>query len=234
VTLADGEVHVWCASLEHPPADAAELAGTLCDEEHARAARYLSPSARSQFLVGRGLLRTLLGRYLGCDSSRVAFRLGPQGKPALAGNSALHFNVSHSYGLALFAVTRHGPVGVDVERVRPFDNDLDLAERFFCPPEARALRALAPDQRREAFFHVWTRKEAYLKASGTGLSGGLERVEVSVAPGEPARVVRIDGDEGCAARWSLEALAPAPGYLGALALAGHGHRLCCWAWGGTP
>jgi 4'-phosphopantetheinyl transferase len=230
MALADGEVHVWCASLEHPPAGAAELAGILSDEERARAARYLSPSAHNQFVVGRGLLRTLLGRYLGRDPCRVAFRLGPQGKPALAGSDALHFNVSHSHGLALFAVTRHGPVGVDVERVRPFPNDLDLAERFFCPPEARALRALAPEARREAFFHVWTRKEAYLKASGTGLAGGLERVEVSVAPGEPARVLRVEGDEGPARGWSLEALTPAPDYIGALALVGHGHRLCCWAW----
>jgi 4'-phosphopantetheinyl transferase len=230
VALADGEVHVWCASLEHPPAPAAEVADSLCDEERARAARYQSPSVRHQFVTARGLLRTLLGRYLGCDPCRVAFRLGPQGKPALAGDRALHFNASHSYGLALFAVTRHCPVGVDVEQVRPFANDLDLAERFFCPPETRALRALAPEARREAFFHVWTRKEAYLKASGTGLSGGLGRVEVSVAPGEPARVVRVDGDEGSAGRWSMEALTPAPGYIGALALEGHGHRLCCWAW----
>jgi 4'-phosphopantetheinyl transferase len=225
--LAVGEVHVWCAALGRSPEEIAELASLLSPDERERAARYRVTGARDEYQVSRALLRVLLGRYLGRAPSGVELRAGPQGKPALAGAAPLSFNVSHSFGVALFAVRAGGEVGVDVERVRPFENDLGLAERFFCAAESAALRALG-DERREAFFHVWTRKEAYLKAGGLGLSGGLERVEVSVPPDDPPRVLRIEGDERRAQRWSLRALLPLPGYVGALALVGHDYRLRCW------
>jgi 4'-phosphopantetheinyl transferase len=227
VELAAGEVHVWCAALGRPPEEIAELAALLSPEERERAARYRAPRAREEFQASRALLRVLLGRYLGRDPSRLELRPGPQGKPALAGDAPLSFNVSHSFGVALIAVRAGGEVGVDLEQVRPFENDLGLAERFFCAAEAAALQALG-EGRREAFFHVWTRKEAYLKAGGLGLSGGLERVEVSVPPDDPPRVLRIDGAEGPARCWSLRALAPLPGYVGALAVEGHDYRLRCW------
>jgi 4'-phosphopantetheinyl transferase len=228
--LAAGEVHVWCAALGRPPEEIAELASLLAPGEQERAARYRVARARDEFQVSRALLRVLLGRYLDRDPSRLEFRPGPQGKPALAGAAPLSFNVSHSFGVALIAVRASGEVGVDLEQVRPFENDLGLAGRFFCAAEAAALRALG-DERREAFFHVWTRKEAYLKASGVGLSGGLERVEVSVPPDDPPRVLRIDGAAEAARRWSLRALAPLPGYVGALALEAHDYRLRCWLLG---
>jgi 4'-phosphopantetheinyl transferase len=227
VELTAGEVHVWCAALARPAEEVAELASLLSPDEQERAARYRVTTAREQFGVSRALLRVLLGRYLDRDPSRLEFRPGPQGKPALAGPAPLSFNVSHSYGVALFAVRAGGEVGVDLEQVRPFENDLGLAERFFCAAEAAALRALG-DERRAAFFHVWTRKEAYLKASGLGLAGGLERVEVSVPPDDPPRVLRIDGVADAARRWSLRALSPLPGYVGALAVEGHDYRLRCW------
>ena len=230
VELAAGEVHVWCAALGRPPEEIAELVALLSADERARAARYRAPRAREEFQASRALLRVLLGRYLGRDPSRLEFRQGPQGKPALAGGARLSFNVSHSFGAALFAISAGGEVGVDLEQVRPFENDLGLAERFFCAGEWEALRALG-EGRREAFFHVWTRKEAYLKAGGLGLSGGLERVEVSVPPDDPPRVLRIDGAEAPAQRWSLRALLPLPGYVGALALEGHNYRLRCWCLG---
>jgi 4'-phosphopantetheinyl transferase len=227
VELAAVEVHVWCAHLDRPPEEIAALASVLSADERERAARYRVARARDEFQVTRALLRVLLGHYLQRDPSGLEFRPGPQGKPRLAGAAPLSFNVSHSSGVALFAVRAGGEVGVDVEQVRPFENDLGLAERFFCAAESAALRALE-EGRREAFFHVWTRKEAYLKAGGLGLSGGLERVEVSVPPDDPPRVVRIDGDEAAARRWSLRALLPLPGYVGALALEGHDYRLRCW------
>jgi 4'-phosphopantetheinyl transferase len=227
VGLAAGEVHVWCAALRRPAAEVAALASVLSGDERERAARYRVSRAREEYQVSRALLRVLLGRYLGDDPSSLEFRPGPQGKPALAGGAPLCFNVSHSCGVALIAVRAGGEVGVDLEQVRPFENDLGLAERFFCAAESAALRALG-EGRREAFFHVWTRKEAYLKAGGLGLSGGLERVEVSVPPDDPPRVLRIDGDESAARRWSLRALLPLPGYVGALALEGHDYRLRCW------
>ena len=232
VAPAPGEVHVWCSSLARPPAEVARLLALLSEDERQRAGRFRAPRARDEYVVARGLLRTLLGLCLSCDPRQIAFRHGPQGKPQLPDPIPLHFNVSHSRGYALFAVSACGAVGVDLEGLRPFANELDLAERFFCPAEAAALRAHPEESRREAFVHVWTRKEAFIKACGTGLAHGLERFEVSVPPDEPARVLRIEGAEGPARGWSLRALTPVPGYIGALAREGHDYRLLCWHWTG--
>ena len=130
--------------------------------------------------------------------------------------------------MALFALTGRCEVGVDVEYVRPFSDEMGLADRFFTPCESAALRQLDAARRRETFFRLWTRKEAYLKAHGLGLSFGLERVEVSHHADDPAHVVHIDGDHEAAAAWSLRTLAPASGYVGALALQAHDYRLFCW------
>jgi 4'-phosphopantetheinyl transferase len=208
----------------------AGLSELLADDERARAGRYRVEPARTQFVITRALLRTLLAGYLGAEPAEIAFAHGPHGKPALAGRASLHFNVSHTHGAALFAFTTRGEVGVDVEQVRPRINHLELADRFFAPAESAALRALGPAEGLQAFYNAWTRKEAFLKATGLGLSYGSERVEVTLLPGEPARLLRLAGDERAAARWSLEALAPLPGYVGALALEGTGYRLRCWHW----
>src|SRR5262249_5035395 len=203
----------------------------LSDDERERAERMRSPHVRSDLIHSRATLRALLGRYLRCEPRRIRFLYGPQGKPELAdcpGAGPLHFNVSHSHGVALFAVTARRPVGVAGEHPRPFATDLGLAERYFSPLELLALRALEGDRRRLAFFHTWTRKEAFLKATGRGISFGLERVEVTILPDESARVLRLDGDEGKASRWSLRSLEPLPGYVGALALEDRDYRLACW------
>jgi 4'-phosphopantetheinyl transferase len=231
VVLPPDDVHVWCAVLERPPEDLAHLAALLSDDERERVERSHSPMVRREFTAARGLLRLLLGRYLDCEPRRVRFRFGPQGKPELAAcpsTPPVHFNVSHSHGLALFALTRRQPVGVDVERIRPFANDLGLAERYFSSWEYRALRDLEETRRHDAFFQTWTRKEAFLKATGGGISYGLERVEVAIHPDDPVRILRLDGEETRAARWSLQTLTPAPGYVGALALETHDYRLVCW------
>jgi 4'-phosphopantetheinyl transferase len=225
-----GEVHVWCSSLERPPEEVSRLLALLSEEERERAGRFRVSRARDEYVVARGLLRTLLGRCLSCDPRQITFRHGPQGKPRLPDPVPLHFNLSHSGGYALFAVSTCGEVGVDLERVRPFTNMLELAERFFCPSEAAALRAHPEGSRHDAFLHVWTRKEAFIKACGTGLAHGLERFEVSVPPDEPARVLRIDGTEAAARGWSLRELTPVPGYIGALAREGNDYRLLCWHW----
>jgi 4'-phosphopantetheinyl transferase len=232
--LADGEVHVWSASLAQPAHEVEALLQALSAEEQARAARYLARTARAEFIAARALLRALLAGYLSVPPAVLVFTHGPAGKPLLARpeGSGLHFNVSHSHGLALFAFGVGLEVGVDVEALRPQEGHRDLARRFFSAAEAEALCALPPGQSEEAFFNAWTRKEAFLKATGLGLGYGSERVEVSLLPGEPARLLRIDGREEPAARWSLRELAPAAGYVGALAVAGHGYSLRCWHWPG--
>jgi 4'-phosphopantetheinyl transferase len=227
IALADGAVHVWSVPLAAGPQRLARLHALLDPEERQRAARYTHLASREQYVVARSTLRVLLGRYLDCAPEDVRLEAGAQGKPALAGGAAeLHFNVSHTSGLALVALTRVGPVGIDVEHVRPMPTHLDMAERFFTPRESAALRRLPAERSVEAFFQVWTRKEAFLKALGLGLSHGLERFEVTVPPDDPPRILHIDGSHEHGARWSLCVLDPAAGYVGTVAFEGRGSVVC--------
>jgi 4'-phosphopantetheinyl transferase len=227
--LLTDEVHVWCVPLAVGSRKLAELARLLADEERQRAGRYRHEPSREQFIVARAMLRVLLGRYLGIPESAVRLGVSPQGKPRLCGNE-LHFNVSHTNGLALYGFSRRGELGIDVEEVRPCPTHLDMASRFFSPREAVAICNLPAGRSEEAFFHVWTRKEAFLKALGLGLSHGLERFEVSVPPDDPPRLLHIDGDPRAAACWSLHSLLPAPGYVAALASQGPSPRLRIHGW----
>lgn len=233
LVLSRDEVHVWRASLNRPPACVRELYATLAEDERARAERYCFPKDRDHFIVGRGLLRTILGFYLGREPGRLCFCYNSQGKPALAMESsadALRFNLAHSHGLALYVVARDREVGIDLEQVRADFASEQVADRFFSPRETAALRSLPPELRLEAFFACWTRKEAYIKARGRGLSIPLDQFNVSLTPGEPAALLATRDDAGQAGRWSLRALNPAPGYLGALAVEGHSWRLWCGSW----
>jgi 4'-phosphopantetheinyl transferase len=154
------------------------------------------------------------------------------GKPYLVSPSAprtLAFNLSHAHGLLLVAVTYDRRIGIDVEYTRPPLPDVEhIAERFFSVEEKEALRALSSTARNEAFFRCWTCKEAYLKARGLGLSMPLDRFQVAVIPGQPARLLHVEGDLEEASRWSLRELVPAPGYVATLAVEGGGWRLSCW------
>ena len=222
--LAPHEIHIWTVPLVVDPAELDRLRGLLSAPERERAARYLHAPSREQFTVTRARLRLLLGRYLGTEPACVEFGTSNTGKPTLPG-TGLSFNVSHTQGLALIAVAAGREVGVDVERVRTQPTHLDMATRYFTPGESRRLNALPPTESERAFFHVWTRKEAFLKAIGLGLSHGLERFEVAVPPDEPCRLLHIDGDADVAARWTLRNLDPAAGYVGALAVEGTGYEI---------
>ena len=228
--LEADEVHVWLVSLAVSLPTVAALVLQLPSAEQERAARFRNDGARTQFVVTRTALRTILGAYVGCSPLEVEFMHGPQGKPALARWPWLYFNVTHSHEIALIAVTRRGEVGVDVERMRPFANDLGMAERYFSPRETAVLRTLTGPARSIAFFNAWTRKEAFLKASGKGISYGLDRVEVTLLPEEEPRFLRIDGSEQLAAAWSLRRLTVAADYLGALTLQWHDYQMRCWRW----
>jgi 4'-phosphopantetheinyl transferase len=138
--------------------------------------------------------------------------------------------VTHSHGVALYAVTRGREVGIDLERIRSDLAVTEIAGRFFSRQEVAMLRALPTEEQREAFFRCWTRKEACLKARGEGLSLPLDQVDVSLAPGEPDAVPGTERNPSEASRWSLQELIPAPGYAAALAVEGHGWRLACWQW----
>jgi 4'-phosphopantetheinyl transferase len=224
-------VQVWRAALDLPESQVRSLWYTLTADERRRAERYVFEQDRTHFVVARGLLRVLLGRYLRQDPPHLRFIYGPHGKPALAtdtGGVALRFNVSHSHGLALYAVTRGREVGVDVESIRPEVVQEKVAEHFFSPHEVAVLRALPTPLQATAFFACWTRKEAYIKAKGEGLSLPLDQFAVSLAPGEPAALLHTAWDPQEAACWALQDLAPAPGYRAAVAVAGHDWHLTCW------
>ncbi len=231
--MGDDEVHVWRAALDQTPSQIHGFLHYLAADERARAERFYFERDREHFIVARGVLRAILGSYLNRAPECLSFCYSSLGKPALAGESdgdAIRFNVSHSHGVALYAVTRGREVGIDLERIR-FDLAVaEIAERFFSRREVAMLRTLPPEGQRQAFFRCWTRKEAYTKARGEGLSLPLDQFDVSLAPGEPAAVLGTQRDPSEAFRWSLQELTPAPGYVAALAVAGHGWRLACWQW----
>jgi len=226
-------VHVWRAVLDQSPSQVAGLLDTLAEDERARAGRFYFPIDRERFIVARGVLRAILGLYLNRAAQTVSFRYGSHAKPPLAcesGGNALHFNMSHSRGVALYAITRGRAIGIDLEFIRE-DLEVDqVAGRFFSQREIATLRALPAGLRRYAFFLCWTRKEAYIKARGEGLSLPLDQFDVSLIPGEPAVLLRTQPDPDEALRWSLRELSIGPGYASALAVEGHGWSLCCWEW----
>jgi 4'-phosphopantetheinyl transferase len=179
----------------------------------------------------RGALRTILGRYLGIGARHVRFAYGPHGKPTLTSLSATsfpHFNLSHADDVALIAVSLNRPLGVDIERVRPDIATRSEAARFLSSEERTVLASLPASVRVEAFFTCWTRKEAYVKARGCGLSLPLQDFDVSFDPGRPPLLLRTLPDSGDAARWSLHAV-PAPrGYVAALAVQGVPSTIGYW------
>jgi 4'-phosphopantetheinyl transferase len=225
MTLEDDEVHVWSVRLDLPSDVAHRLQHTLDSDEVSRAGRFHFEKDRNHFIVGRALLRTILGSYLNLDPMILRIGYGRQGKPFLPDHAALRFNLSHSAGMALIAVTLNREIGIDLERIRPEFATEAIAEQFFSHQETSTLRALRTDEQPEAFFNCWTRKEAYLKARSDGLSFPLDEFSVSLIPGEPAALLNFASEPDEMGRWSLIHLSPGLGYVGALAVAGHGLQL---------
>ncbi|HEX8500631.1 MAG TPA: 4'-phosphopantetheinyl transferase superfamily protein [Pyrinomonadaceae bacterium] len=227
------EVHVWRVSLDQDGAALGELSALLAEDELQRAGRFHFRKDHDRFVAARGALRDILGRYTGLAPRLLRFVYEERGKPALSPETCdrpLRFNLAHSHGLALCAVTLGRAVGVDLELVQEEFAGMEIAERFFAPREVAALRALAPGERATAFFDCWTRKEAYIKARGEGLSHPLHSFAVSLAPGEPAALLCTDDDPAEAASWSLLALSPGGPYRAALAVEGAPPSTRCWNW----
>lgn len=231
LTIDSSEVHVWRATVDEPPASIDCYLHTLAADERTKAERYYFERDRLRFIIAHGVLRAILSLYLNESPKRLSFCEGSHGKPALAldsGGDSIRFNMSHSHRMALYAVTRSREVGIDLEFVRCDLEAEQIAERVFSPREIAELRALPAALRRNAFFLCWTRKEAYIKAKGEGLSLPLDQFDVSLIPGEPAALLNTRPDSGEALRWRLQELIPDPGYAAALAVEGHGWSLSCW------
>ena len=221
MVLAYNAVHVWQTSLHISAARRDQFYTTLTPDERARADRFRFPEHRERFIAAHGALRDILSRYLDLYADQFTFSTTPHGKPALAApeHAWLQFNLSHSGDLALIAVTRDRPVGIDVEQMIPPDNFPRLVEQFFSPNENAAFHALPESKRAAAFFAGWTRKEAYVKALGTGVSLPLDQFDVTMDPDAPARLLADRRHPHHVATWSLHTFTPAPAYLASLAIA---------------
>jgi 4'-phosphopantetheinyl transferase len=200
---------LWLADQDQPPKVIESLRRTLSVDEIERASRFRFERDRLHFTVARGILRRMLGTLLEIDASRVRFRYSGYGKPSLSGefdSSRLKFNISHSGGRLLMAFAIGRDIGVDIEHIRPDFASYDIAERFFSASEVQRLRSLPSALLTEAFFNCWTRKEAYIKAIGEGLSCPLDKFDVSLAPGEPARLLATRVQGLSADRWVMRTL----------------------------
>jgi 4'-phosphopantetheinyl transferase len=225
------EVHVWRIALDEPDDVVSRLAGVLAPDERARAARFLAPVHGQRFRVGRGMLRAILARYLGLEPDRIEFTYGPHGKPSLAAASRtadVRFNLAHSKDVALLGVCLGRELGVDVEAVRPLEDAERIVGRFFSAREQADFFGVAPELRQHAFFLGWVRKEAYIKAIGTGLALPLADFDVTLTPGAPPRLLHVAGRPEEPRRWSFAQLDVGDAFRGAVAVEGEGWRLHCW------
>lgn len=234
-SLAPRAIHVWRLRIAEGAAVGATLESHLIAPERERAARFRQPIDRLRFTRGRGLVRELLGYYLGQPPATVLLRTGPSGKPELdngvrdADPPPLRFNVSHAGEWALVALSRDREVGVDVEHQRPMRDLMELAQRFFARVESAALERLEPAAREAAFFRIWSRKESFVKATGHGIAHGLDRFSVSHEDGPHVRLAIADAPEQ-ANRWTITALEVADGYAAAVAFEGPTSPIATWEW----
>ncbi|MCA9945464.1 MAG: 4'-phosphopantetheinyl transferase superfamily protein [Anaerolineales bacterium] len=232
-SLPQEEIHVWVASLNRPQVQLNQFWQHLAEDEQARANRFYFDHDRAHYIVARGLLRQLLGSFLQLPARQIAFVYGEHGKPELAAElaiSGLRFNISHAQGVALLAFARQREVGVDIEQVRPLEDGEQIAERFFSANEVAVFTAVPPEQKPQAFFNCWTRKEAFIKVIGEGLSCPLDSFDVTLKPGDPAELLQVKGSREAATRWKLENLNPATGYAGAVIAEGQEWQLRTWQW----
>jgi 4'-phosphopantetheinyl transferase len=215
---ANTEVHIWAVWLTASVEVNRDFRELLSRSELARADRFVFERLSRSYELSQGALRLLLAHSLRCNPREVEFRFGPRGKPMLEEGSRICFNLAHSGGLALYGFTLDTEIGIDVEELRDIPDIEQIASHYFSKAEASELLSIGPKlPTREAFFRCWTRKEAYIKAIGDGLSLPLDQFQVTLSSDAPAKFVHIGNDFDRAAEWTLQHLDPAPNYLGAVA-----------------
>jgi 4'-phosphopantetheinyl transferase len=212
MSTAPVDVELWVWPLDIGADERGRFFAMLSEDEVARAERFVFERDRHRYIAARGRMRETLARLLGAKPAELRFAYSSHSKPSLP--VSLHFNLSHSEGVAALGVSRTHELGVDVEHVRPLKED--IAERFFSRAEVTALRALPEHEQLSAFYRCWTRKEAVVKAIGEGLSRPLDSFDVTL-DADAARLLRMDGENGGPAAWQLAHFAPAPGFHGAIA-----------------
>lgn len=229
--LDKDDVHIWRVDANAYTRHLPHLEGLLSQDERERARQYHADIDRERYIVARALLRIILGKYLEAEPARLRFVYGPNGKPDLVESLMSHrlrFNLSHSNGWTLYAITYDREIGVDIEHIRPGVDVLGIAKRWFSRNEHVALHALPSPLHVQAFYTAWTRKEAYLKALGQGLAGGLDNFEVSLRPSEPATLNVHAQDPHEVLRWKLEDVPIGRDYAATVAAEGHGWDARLW------
>lgn len=230
-TLKDNQVHLWCANLALSASKIEQLTSLLSPDELARANKFRFPRHRKRFIAARGVLRRLLGSYISKNPQSLKFTYRDRGKPQLKEDLSLQFNLSHSQEYALFGFTLERLIGVDLEYQREMPDALKIAQRFFSPREYQLLEQVPKEQQPQLFFQLWTAKEAYLKAIGTGLSGSLAAVEIAFDQSQSPYLAVPPGEEQTPP-WSLHSCSPATNYLGAIAINGQipAQNINYWRW----
>jgi len=231
--LHRADVHIWSASLVQPDLQLRSFYDTLSPDELERAGRFHFQRDRQSFVAARGILREILAAYLGVESGSVAVTYGRHGKPALAerhAKSDVCFNLSHSADVVAVALARGRTVGVDIERVKPFAEVADVPPSIFSDRELAEFRTLTPLQQQSSFFEAWTRKEAFVKATGLGFSTSVKEVEVTCGPSLPVRLVSLHGDSDSAAHWTLRDVPLATGFKAAVATPGPVRHVVVGGW----
>ena len=217
--LPTSELHVWAIPLDLPAAEVSELSHVLSEDELSRAARFRFVLQRRRYIAGRCALRSILAAYVGKRARALKFFYGPQGKPYLAWpDRGVQFNFSNSEGHAICAVMRGTEIAADLEMVRDLSDYETIAKQFFSPGETEALLSLPLGSRQEAFVNCWTRKEAFLKALGSGLALPLDSFEVSLRPGDHARLLSVGGNSAEASGWTLISMSPLPNFVASIAV----------------
>lgn len=223
ISIRDDEVHIWSVSLSLSELQIKKLQLFLSTDELKRARGFFFEKDKNHFIVARGLLRKILSFYIDKQPYEFMFEYNKFGKPFLPREfegDKFRFNLSHSHGNALYAVVLKHEVGIDIEYVREDFDDIGIANRFFSPDEVAALNSLSPEKQKEAFFLCWTRKEAFIKAKGKGLSIPLDQFDVSLIPGQTAQLLKTKYDRRDVSKWSLFDLPTKPGFAAALAVEG--------------
>jgi len=231
--LSRDEVHVWRVPLDWSPANQPRFTALLSADEREKADRFHFALDRMRHVIGRGVLRTLLASHMNIRPEQLCFEYGPSGKPRLRSGpleAAPQFNLSHSGDLILIALTIGRAVGIDVERVRDDIEAERIAASFFSPHEMQAFRTVPTHLRYQAFFDCWTRKEAYIKAVGHGLSLPLDQFDVCFLPGEEPSLLATRPNADEARRWVIRAVDAGPDYRAAVAVEGVGWQLKVWDW----
>jgi 4'-phosphopantetheinyl transferase len=220
--LDNDQVHVWRANLNLPTTTIEELATILSSDEIARANKFRFTKDKNRFTAARSVLRQLLGNYLQISPGKLEFEYSNRGKPRLSAsmpNSCLQFNVSHSHEYALYGFIYDQAIGVDIEYLREMSDAVKIAERFFSPREFKLIASYAEEEQHQVFFKFWTAKEAYLKATGTGLASSIADVEISLDHTECPKLLAIQGNQTTAASWSMYSCIPEIDYLATIAVA---------------